>query len=228
MTIANIDAIIKNIKIGRYSINMSYYILYNNKYNNQNIDMDTKNRLETLKNVRDNISKNLSDGVINRHSDFRTFTLCTAGDMPSGRTVVLRGYDTNSGVITLHTNYNAKKIGQIENNANVCCVFYSKKLKLQYRCFGDAIISHNNNQTEKTWEKMSDLSKECYFQNPLPDTNINNYDDFSRDVVDHQSEYFSMININIKQIDWLYLKREGHRRASIFINMPGKDMWVAP
>tara|TARA_B100000925_G_C21876387_1_gene416480 strand:- start:20 stop:592 length:573 start_codon:yes stop_codon:yes gene_type:complete len=190
--------------------------------------MTLNNSLETLKNVRDNISENLADGVKNRKSDFRTFTLCTAGDMPSGRTVVLRGYDSSSGIITLHTNYQAKKIIQIENNANVCCVFYSKKLKLQYRCFGDAIINHANNKTKEAWNKMGDISKECYFQNPLPDTEINNFDDFSKDIINKQSDFFAVVNINIIRIDWLYLKREGHRRANIFINTPQDDVWVAP
>jgi len=190
--------------------------------------MTHNNSLETLENVRDNISQNLADGVKNRNSDFRTFTLCTAGDEPSGRTVVLRGYDSNSGIITLHTNYHAKKINQIENNAAVCCVFYSKKLKLQYRCFGSAKINHKNNITKDVWNKMSNLSKECYFQNPLPDTKINNFDDFTKNITDNQSDYFALININIEYVDWLYLKREGHRRANINIKIPQKDIWVAP
>ena len=190
--------------------------------------MNHKNSLETLENVRDNISENLKDGVKNRNSDFRTFTLCTAGDEPSGRTVVLRGYDSSSGIITLHTNYHAKKINQIESNSNVCCVFYSKKSKLQYRCFGHATINHSNSKAREAWNKMSSLSKECYFQNPLPDTKINNFNDFSKNVVDSQSDYFSVININLIKIDWLYLKREGHRRAHIFIDVPQNDTWIAP
>ncbi len=75
---------------------------------------------------------------------------------------------------------------------------------------------------------MGNLSKECYFQNPLPDTKINNFDDFSKDIIDKQSQFFSLVNINIRNIDWLYLKREGHRRASIFIDTPQKDIWIAP
>ena len=47
--------------------------------------MSSKNTLETLENVRENIDYNLSEGVKNRKSDFRTFTLCTSGDSPAGR-----------------------------------------------------------------------------------------------------------------------------------------------
>ena len=67
--------------------------------------MSSKNTLETLENVRENIEYNLSEGVKNRKSDFRTFTFCTSGESPTGRIVVLRGYNSPEGVITLHTNY---------------------------------------------------------------------------------------------------------------------------
>ena len=66
--------------------------------------MSAKNTLETLENVRENISNSLYEGVKNRRSDFRTFTFCTSGKFPTGRTVVLRGYDPENGIITLHSN----------------------------------------------------------------------------------------------------------------------------
>nr|ADD96348.1 hypothetical protein [uncultured organism MedDCM-OCT-S08-C727] len=78
--------------------------------------------LETLVNVRENISANLLDGVKNRKSDFRTFTLCTTGEVPSGRTVVLRGYDTKNNLLTFHTNLHAEKIEHLNSNPEVCCV----------------------------------------------------------------------------------------------------------
>ena len=90
--------------------------------------------LETLLNVRENISYNLLDGVKNRKSDFRTFTLCTTGEVPSGRTVVLRGYDTKNNLLTFHTNLYAEKIEHLKSNPDVCSVFYSKSSKLQIRC----------------------------------------------------------------------------------------------
>ena len=79
--------------------------------------------LETLLNVRENISLNLLDGVKNRKSDFRTFTLCTSGVMSSGRTVVLRGYDSTNNILTFHTNSHAEKIEHLKSNPDVCSVF---------------------------------------------------------------------------------------------------------
>ena len=75
--------------------------------------MSSKNTLETLENVRENILSSLTEGVKNRKSDFRTFTFCTSGKFPAGRTVVLRGYNSENGIITLHSNYHADKLSLI-------------------------------------------------------------------------------------------------------------------
>ena len=190
--------------------------------------MDSKNTLETLENVRESISLYLSEGVKNRKSDFRTFTLCTSTDKPAGRTVVLRGYNREHGIVTLHSNLHAEKVIEINRNSNACCVFYSKAKKIQIRCFGKAEINHNNDKSSRAWSNMSDMSKECYFQKPNPGNIITNYDSFSKNVIDRESDSFVVINIHIEKIDWLYLKREGHRRANIFINETSKDTWVSP
>ena len=52
--------------------------------------------------------------------------------------------------------------------------------------------------------------------------------DFSKKIIDENSEAFSVIDVDIEKIDWLYLKREGHRRANIFVNESSKDTWVCP
>ena len=190
--------------------------------------MSAKNTLETLENVRENISSSLTEGVKNRRSDFRTFTFCTSGKFPTGRTVVLRGYNSESGIITLHSNYHADKIKDLNINPNVCCVFYSKGMKIQIRCFGRAVVNYDNDRSSHAWANMSDMSKECYFQVPSPGTIMDSYNDFSKEIIDKKSEAFSVIDVDIEKIDWLYLKREGHRRANIFIKESAKDTWVSP
>ena len=190
--------------------------------------MSSKNTLETLENVRENIEYNLSEGVKNRKSDFRTFTLCTSGDSPAGRIVVLRGYNASEGVITLHTNYHAEKINDVNQNENVCCVFYSKARKIQIRCFGMAKINYKNQRSSYAWSKMSDMSKECYFQFPNPGNIIKEYNDFSKEIHYAESANFSVIDVKVEKVDWLYLKREGHRRANIFFSEPLKDTWISP
>ena len=75
---------------------------------------------------------------------------------------------------------------------------------------------------------MGDISKECYFQNPLPGTPIDNYDTFAKNVEIEESDFFCVVEIKLNKIDWLYLKREGHRRANIFMDEQKEDLWVSP
>ena len=141
---------------------------------------------------------------------------------------MLRGYDASEGVITVHTNIHAEKINDINQNENVCCVFYSKANKIQIRCFGTAKINHENQRSSFAWSKMSDMSKECYFQSPNPGDTINQYNDFSKEIYHKESANFSVIDVKIEKVDWLFLKREGHRRANIFFSGPLKDTWISP
>ena len=106
--------------------------------------------------------------------------------------------------------------------------FYSKSSKLQIRCFGIANINHRNKKSESSWKKMGDISKECYFQDPLPGTPINNYDNFAKKIEIEESDFFCVVEIKLSKIDWLFLKREGHRRANIFFDDKKKDLWVSP
>ena len=54
----------------------------------------------------------------------------------------------------------------------MCCVFYSRKDKIQMRCYGIAELNYQNDQTKTSWAKMGHMSEECYFQNPLPGTKL--------------------------------------------------------
>ena len=101
-------------------------------------------------------------------------------------------------------------------------------MKIQIRCFGRAVVNYDNDRSSHAWANMSDMSKECYFQVPSPGTIMDSYNDFSKEIIDKKSEAFSVIDVEIGKIDWLYLKREGHRRANIFVKESAKDTWVSP
>ena len=67
-----------------------------------------------------------------------------------------------------------------------------------------------------------------YFQNPLPGTPINTYDNFEKNIESKESDFFCVVEIKLCKIDWLFLKREGHRRANIFLDDKKEDLWVSP
>ena len=187
-----------------------------------------KGDLETLENVGESIISCINNGVHDRKSDFHTFTLCTGFKSISGRTVVIRGYDSEKNIIIFHSNYSSEKINEIKDNPKVCCVFYSRKDKIQMRCYGMAELNYQNDQTKTSWAKMGHMSKECYFQNPLPGTKLKDFNSFTTSPLTTESKYFCVVTIKIDKIDWLYLKREGHRRAEIYLNNIAQSHWLSP
>ena len=47
-------------------------------------------------------------------------------------------------------------------------------------------------------------------------------------VKNKESEAFTTVHIQVKKFDWLFLKREGHRRALIFTSQSENDTWISP
>ena len=184
---------------------------------------------ENIESIYQHIWKSIHIGKKNRHSDFHTFSLATCHrDIVKNRTVVLRGYDEEKGIIIFHTNVCSEKIADIKNNQNVECLFYSKKNKIQIRFSGTALINHNDDVCKKKWNQMSDQSKLCYFQNINPGSIIKKPDVIEQNLQDKMSENFVIISIYIKKTDWLYLSHSGHKRVTFIDNNVDSGNWIAP
>ncbi len=163
----------------------------------------------------------LSRGVKDRKSNFHYTTLCTTNEKhePQGRTVVLRGFDSEVYSLFVHSDYRAKKIDEINKNKNVSLVFYDDKKKIQIRLRGNAFVEQSKKQS---WEKLSLWSRRCYLSSDSPGIEKNQpssgfSDKFSKDAPTlEESETgiknFSVISILINEIEWLYLASQGHRR----------------
>ena len=109
----------------------------------------------------------LSRGVKDRKSNFHYTTLCTTNEKhePQGRTVVLRGFDSEVYSLFVHSDYRAKKIDEINKNKNVSLVFYDDKKKIQIRLRGNAFVEQSKKQS---WEKLSLWSRRCYLSSDSP------------------------------------------------------------
>ena len=184
---------------------------------------------ENIESIFQHIWKSICIGKKNRHSDFHTFSLATCHqNVVKNRTVVLRGYNEEKGIILFHTNVFSEKISDIKKNNNVECLFYSKKSKIQIRFSGTALINHNDEICKKKWNQMSDQSKLCYFQNINPGSVIKRPDDVKQHLQNKMSEAFVIISVNIKKTDWLFLSHSGHKRVIFFDNNVDSGNWIAP
>lgn len=183
----------------------------------------------------------LKRGVKDRKSCFHYTTLCTVDEKynPRSRTVIARNFDEEKFLINIHSDSRANKIKEIEMNSNVSLNFYDDKKKIQIRIKGSAKIKK---ACKRSWDNLSNWSKRCYLTEKKPGT----YEDkpssgflekYSQDSPsDEESKEginnFCVILIEVKNIEWLYLASQGHRRA-IFRIIRGEKLsvestWMIP
>jgi len=168
---------------------------------------------------------------------FHIFAVATMNhnSMPDVRNVVLRNVDEKSNSISFHTDKRSKKINQIKNNNDACALFYDHEKKIQLRLYGKIFSNDDINIRQEKWNRSKKMSKLCYLNKYPPGKKIASSKKYLPDDKDLQNlengiENFSIINIDIKSIDWLSLNHKGHERMIIdFLeNSKVNFRWVAP
>ena len=167
---------------------------------------------------------------------FHIFSIASINNgQPDARNVVLRGVERKKNMINFHTDSRSKKVSQLEEQADICALFYDKKKKVQLRVYGKTSYEKDIQKIQNKWQNSKRMSKLCYLNKYPPGQNISNpkdylYDDIALENIDKGLSNFSIVNINIKSIDWLFLNHKGHER--MLIELKKKDSyeynWIAP
>tara|TARA_Y100001970_G_scaffold255842_1_gene332969 strand:+ start:1287 stop:1892 length:606 start_codon:yes stop_codon:yes gene_type:complete len=187
------------------------------------------------------IKLKLTNAVIDRKHSFHTpvFSNITIDNKISSRIVVLRKYNPQKNILNFHTDIRSKKIIEIRKNPETYFVFYSYKDKIQLRINTISKIHHQNNISKKNWEKTKLSSRKCYLAIKSPssiskiatDSIPENFLGKDPELKESEKGYknFSVIENEIKDIEWLYLSANGHRRLIISnINKNVKYNWLIP
>ena len=180
----------------------------------------------------------LDDAVKNRGSQFRIPTfICGTADKIDGRIVVLRKSDQSNNLVQFHSDIRSDKIEILKQNPNAAMLFYDKEEKIQVRLKVKCAINYKNNITKTSWDKTQHISRKCYLVNKGPGTvsdiptsglkpELDNFD-YTKEQSEEGYKNFTVIQCNIKSIEWLYLAAKGHRRARFNLEN-SKDSWLVP
>ncbi len=180
----------------------------------------------------------LDDAVKNRASQFRIPTfICGNGDNMDGRIVVLRKSDQSNNLVQFHSDIRSDKIEILKKNPNASMLFYDKNEKIQVRLKVNCVINHENEITKTSWDKTQHISRKCYLVDKGPGTvsdvptsglkpELDNFD-YTKEQSEAGYKNFTVIQCNIKSIEWLYLAAKGHRRARFDLEN-SKDSWLVP
>ena len=193
---------------------------------------------ENFSEIKKKIWLMLDDAVKNRASQFRIPTfICGTADKIDGRIVVLRKSDQSNNLVQFHSDIRSDKIEILKQNPNAAMLFYDKQEKIQVRLQVECTINHKNNITKTSWDKTQHISRKCYLVNKGPGTvsdiptsglkpELDNFD-YTKEQSEEGYKNFTVIQCNIKSIEWLYLAAKGHRRARFDLEK-GIDNWLVP
>ena len=202
---------------------------------------DKPEHYDNIDNIYETIWNLLDKGKKDINSPFHQAYLATHSDnYPSIRTVVLRNVNSKDKIISFHTDFRSKKINEILNNNNISILFYDHDEKIQIKCSGKGVINNKNENSNQSWQKTMPSSKKCYIADEAPGSTSkiptsgykkeHEIELPNEEILNSGYENFTLINMGILEIEWLYLYRYGHRRAKFIINnkILEKKVWLTP
>ena len=177
----------------------------------------------------------LQTGVDIASNPFHTPSIATISpNGPMQRTVVLRFVDPTERLLVCHTDRRAAKAREIIEQPSMSWHFYDRKLKLQLRLHGRGVLHTDDPLADACWERSAARSRVCYNTAVGPGTPVRRPPlapgaiASDAEAEDARSN-FAAIACRVDFLDWLYLSREGHRRAVFDLSQePINASWVTP
>lgn len=180
----------------------------------------------------------LINGANKRRDSFQTPCIATVNNGEiSMRTVVLRKANPFSRELRFHTDIRSPKWKELGISNSISALFYNASSRIQLRIKGKAILHFNNDISLDAWQKTSLSSRRCY----LTQLNPSSFSDIPSSGLSEQIEQknftledsevgqfnFGVVSIEVDSIEWLWLNREGHRRA-FFDYVQNSYKWMIP
>ena len=189
----------------------------------------------TLETIPASAWRLLQTGVEVASHPFHTPSIATIGQHgPMQRTVVLRFVDPNEHLLVCHTDRRSAKAREIIDQPKMSWHFYDRKLKLQLRLHGRGVLHTDDPLADACWDRSAARSRVCYNTAVGPGSPVRRPPlapgaiASEAEAADARSN-FAAIACRVDFLDWLYLSREGHRRAMFDLaDNPINASWVTP
>ena len=193
--------------------------------------LDIPDSYSTLEETLQVAASILSDAVDNSKPLFHTLVVSSFdGSKISSRVIVLREFDINKRVMRFHTDYRAPKIKQFSNKSIATVVGYDPNIKVQIKLHGKINVHQNNDISQKAWEASTNRSRKCYSVKGGSSKLIENPNEYDIKEYDAEDGYknFSVLIFSFDSLEFLYLKRSGHRRAIHSWDDDLVSSWLVP
>ncbi len=171
-------------------------------------------RLESLPEIEAAIWRELSRAALDKHHEWRTLVLATTdGGVPDARTVILREADADARCLVIYSDARAQKVGQLQAQSQAVLVVWSRRLSWQLRLQVDVQVHTDGLAATSRWAALrASPAASDYLAPQAPGEVVD--PSISPASAAQQRHHFAVLMAQVQAIDWLELRREGHRRAA--------------
>lgn len=176
----------------------------------------------TLAEVRAAIDRELASACTQRGHGWRHAVLATRdGEGADARTVVLREWAAESGVLRLYTDARSPKVAQVQAHPDATLVLWCPALGWQLRLRVRLMLQADGLAVASRWARLKlTRAAQDYLAPAAPGAPLEG----RAGVLDERS-HFALLEARVQRLDWLELAAPQHRRA-VFEN--GEGRWVIP
>ena len=179
-------------------------------------------RLDSLAEIESAVWRELAAAVHDRGHAWRVGVLATTdGEVGDARSVVLRDLDAGTRTLLIYTDPRSPKAAQIADHPLGTLVLWSDPLGWQLRLRVELQLQTEGLLVSSRWAWLKMTPAAHDYLSPLPPGST----------VDHplpqrgSREHFAVLAAQVRDIDWLELHADGHRRAHFG---DGGRRWLAP
>lgn len=188
----------------------------------------------SLDTIAADIARRLGEAARNRRSAMHTPAVATAD--ADVRVMVLRAFDPESWTLRFHTDLRSPKVATLAASSRVGAVFYDPADRVQIRVRGEGRIESEGARADAAWQQASAFARRCYLATAAPgapcaeaSSGLPAWAEGARpdeaQLVPARAN-FALLLVAVREIDWLHLAHDGHRRARFVIG--GEPQWVVP
>jgi pyridoxamine 5'-phosphate oxidase len=185
---------------------------------------------QTLAGLREAAFQRLARAVEDRDSPFRTPVLATIGrdGAPAQRSLVLRAVDAAARHLDLHTDARSAKCAELAAEPRAALHLYDAAAGIQLRLAGQARLHAGDALAHAAWEACPAASRLSYAGAAAPGTPVAAPPPPPADATG-AAAHFALLRFTFDRMEWLDLRRAGHRRARFAWTAGGlRETWLVP
>ncbi len=152
----------------------------------------------------------LADIAADPSNPARVVTLATIDSegLPQARSVILR--EAAPWALTIYTDKRSPKVWQLKQQHRAQVLLWDREKRWQLRCSAKAEVITEGPETEQLWERIKDTHAAQDYLTPQAPGEVLDINALAQEV-----PQFAILRLHLTEIDWLELRREGHRRQRL-------------